>query len=135
MSQQICDRMGFACAGRPLNQHCIVLLNPAGNVQLFFIRLLRQQNIDALAANGCKLFVNGFFSCVLRQFLYPAADNIPDWAGYFSGLLYIFNDLLDGFQSAVQTLPDDEAGIQVEKQPAAVLPVCWNAAFRICAVR
>ena len=135
MSQQICDRMGFACAGRPLNQHCIVLLNTAGNVQLFFIRLLRQQNIDALAANSCKLFVNGFFSCVLRQFLYPAADNIPDWAGYFSGLLYIFNDLLDGFQSAVQTLPDDEAGIQVEKQPAAVLPVCWNAAFRICAVR
>ena len=66
MSQQIRDRMGFACAGRPLNQHCIVLLNTAGNVQLFFIRLLRQQNIDALAANGCKLFVNGFFSCVLR---------------------------------------------------------------------
>ena len=135
MSQKICDRMGFACTGRPLNQHRIVLLNTAGNVQLFFIRLLRQQNIDALAANGCKLFVNGFFSCVLRQFLYPAADNIPDWARYFSGLLYIFNDLLDGFQSAVQTLPDDETGIQVEKQPAAVLPVCGNATFRICAVR
>ena len=135
VSHQVRNGMCLACAGRALHQNSIIALNSPGDLQLFLIGFFGKQNIYALTADCCKLFLNRSFSGILGNINFPALDNIADWGRHLAGFLDMLNNLLNGFQSTIHAFPQDIAWITVQQESFFFLPVIRNTFFGIEALR